>query len=652
VKPTPLRVAGGFWGRRLDANAREAIFYQWEQLERSRCIDNFRLTAGRIEGFREGLFFSDSDAYKWLDAASRILAASPDPALHARVDELIELLEAAQADDGYLFTYNQLLFPGERWVNLRLEHELYCHGHLIEAGVAHHVATGDGRLLDLARRSADLIVREFMDAPVARADGHEEIEIALIRLHRVTGEAAYLEMARRFLERRGRVRAYPIGAIRQLLSAGHRLWGVGRRRAAYRRRHPDPSGFRLPATNKPRIPPLAPLRMAYSMLSGQFFQQHVPLRAEQAPVGHAVCFTYLQTGAAMLARDTADAELGALLERTWERMVTRHMYVTGGLGSVPLVEGFGRDYELDPECAYAETCAAIGGLLWSHEMALLTGEPRYDDLLEWQLYNAASVGIGLDGRSYFYNNPLTSRGGMRRAGWYLIPCCPSNLSRTWAALGQYAVRPSEGALHIAHFVSGEVELAWGRVRIESGLPWNGTIRCTFHPTGSGPLSLSLRLPGWADTWALTLNGAPLPPDRIGDAQPSPDTACGWSPHGARVLTVRRAWAAGDVLGLRLDMPIRLHRQDRRVPRCGGMDALSRGPLVYCLESVDNPGDLFDVRVRRDSLAVGEEPALLGGIHTIRARSVEGAPLTFIPYMLWGNRGPSSMTVFCASDAPR
>jgi DUF1680 family protein len=644
-----VRITGGFWGQRLERNAREAIFYQWEQLERTRCIDNFRLAAGLIEGFREGMFFADSDAYKWLDAASRILAANPDPALKQRVDEFIALLEAAQMEDGYLFTYNQLLFPGQRWVNLRTEHELYCHGHLIEAGVAHHLATGEARLLNLVRRSADLLVREFMNAPVEQADGHEEIEIALIRLYRVTGEAPYLELARHLLERRGQVRAFPLGFLRQALRTGCRLRSSAKRRKAYRRAHPESASFKLPAGNKPKVPLLAPLRAVHSMVSGRFLQQHTPLRRQTEPVGHAVCFTYLQTGAAMLSRETGDRALLSVLERTWEHMVTRRMYVTGGLGSVPLVEGFGRDYELDPEFGYAETCAAIGSLLWNHEMALLTNQPRYDDLFEWQLYNAASVGIGMDVRSYFYNNPLTCRGGITRAPWYFIPCCPSNLSRTWAALGQYAYRSSGRTLHLSHYLTSEIHLDWGTLRVDAGLPWSGDVRLTLQPSNPGRVTLSLRLPGWSDTYALQLNGAPLQPDSLSEALPVLETACGYAPHAARVVTISRAWSPGDVLDLTLGMPLRLHRQHRKIARCGGMDALSRGPLVYCLESVDNPGDLFRHRVQRDSLGVVDDPALLGGIRKIEGRSTQGVPLTFIPYMLWGNRGLSQMTVFFESD---
>jgi hypothetical protein len=645
LTPRRVRIRGGFWAERLEMNAREAISYQWERLERTGCFDNFRIAAGQADGFREGLFFADSDAYKWLDAAALILADHPDPILRSRVDELIALLEAAQTNDGYLYTYNQILFPGQRWVNLQLEHEMYCLGHLIEAGVSHHVATGEGRLLSLVRRSADLLVRDFTDATPAQIDGHEEIEIALIRLYRATGESRYLELARRFLDRRGRSRPFFALFLPQVVSTALRLWSVSRRRKTYRSQHPERGDIRLPATNTPKIPKLTWLRAIADMVSGRNLQQHVPLRQQTIPVGHAVRFTYLETAAAMLSRETGDHELGAVLEQAWEHMVSRRMYVTGGLGSLPLIEGFGRDYELDPEVAYAETCAAIGSMLWNREMALLTGQPRYDDLFEWQLYNAASVGMGLNGRSYLYNNPLTCRGGIARAPWYLVPCCPSNLSRTWAALGQQVCRVGEQQIHLSQYITSEVELDWGKLKIDSGLPWSGAIRVTLEPAATQEMALSLRLPAWSGSYELTLNGVPIPPDTISAVATIVETACGYAPHGARVVTVRRSWNRGDVLDLTLGMPIRFHRQHRRVPGCGGMDALSRGPLVYCLESIDNGHDLFQVVVRQFSLTPVLDDGLLGGIRKITGSSSAGAPLTFIPYMLWGNRGASQMTVF-------
>jgi len=646
---TTPRITGGFWGKHLEMNAREAIFYQWEQLEQSRCIDNFRIAAGQKEGFREGYFFADSDAYKWLDAASRILAANSNLKLKQLVDDLITLLEAVQQPDGYIYTYNQIHFPGEKWVDLQIEHELYCLGHLIEAGVSHHAATGEKRLLALVRRVADLLVRDFMDASPAYTDGHEEIELALIKLFRVTGEGNYFELARRLLERRGHIPFFPLQIFREKSHYDRRVKIVNEQRADYISKHPEHAEFKLPATNPARKMPYAGLRQILDQLSGKYFQQHTPVRKLTVPVGHSVRFGYLVTAAAMLARETRDLKLQKTLETAWERMVARRMYVTGGLGALPFTEGFGRDYELDPEYAYAETCAALASMFWCDEMSRLTGQPRYDDLFEWQLYNAASVGIGMDGRSYFYNNPLACRGNLSRAGWFLVPCCPSNLSRTWASLGGYLYREAKGELTLHQYVTSAIQLDWGTLNVDSGLPWNGEIRLTFDLPQLHPTTLHLRVPSWADTYTLTLNGSPLKPDQVTDAESIPKTACGYSPLAARTLSITRAWSPGDVLVLTLDMPLRFHRQHKRVPGCGGMDALSRGPLVYCLESVDNPRDLFPVTVKRDSLTPAWDQALLGGIWKISGTTPDGNPLTFIPYMLWGNRGESQMNAFFKTE---
>lgn len=639
------RITGGFWGKHLEMNAREAIFYQWEQLEQSRCIDNFRIAAGQIDGFREGYFFADSDAYKWLDAASRILATDPDPKLKGLVGDLISLIESVQQPDGYIYTYNQIHFPGQKWVVLQIEHELYCLGHLIEAGVSHHAATGETRLLDLVRHAADLIVRDFMDASPAFTDGHEEIELALIKLYRVTGEGSYLELARRLLERRGCIPFFPLHIFKEKSKYDKRVKIVNEQRADYISKHPEHADFKLPANNPSKKPPFAGIRQILDQLSGKYFQQHTPVRKMTVPVGHSVRFGYLETAAAMLARETRDLKLQKTPETAWERMVTRRMYVTGGLGALSFTEGFGRDYELDPEYAYAETCAALASMFWCDEMSRLTGQPRYDDLFEWQLYNAASVGIGMDGRSYFYNNPLTCRGGLARAGWFLVPCCPSNLSRTWASLGGYLYREAKGELTLQQYVTSAIHLDWGTLNVDSGFPWNGEIRLTFDIPQPHRTTLNLRLPSWTDHYSLALNDSPLQPDSVTEASHSPVTACGYSPLAARTLSITQTWSPGDKLSLTLDMPLRFHRQHKRVPGCGGMDVLSRGPLVYCLESVDNPLDLFPVTVERDSLKPEWDESLLGGVWKIVGTTTDGKPLTFIPYMLWGNRGPSQMNVF-------
>jgi uncharacterized protein len=380
----PAVIEQGFWFDRLRVNARQAIFHQWDRLEASGCIENFRIAAGEKEGLREGWFFADSDAYKWLDAAARIYASRPDPRLAALMDDFIALLGRTQLPDGYLFTYNQIHFPGERWQNLQIEHELYCHGHLIEAGVSHYLATRRTDLLDIARRAAGRIVADFKGKDASWTPGHEEVEIALLRLHQVVaGDTAYLDMARQFIEQRGRSSGFALSLLRQNTRVGRRGAIVTQRKREYLAAHPDYRPFQLPPENRSQQPPFISMRWFASALSGKFFQQHTPIRQQTVPVGHAVRFAYLETAAAMLARESGDRSLLPAMEQAWERMVTRRMYVTGGLGSLPLIEGFGNDDELDPDYAYAETCAALGSLFWNWEMACLTGAAKYSDLFEW-----------------------------------------------------------------------------------------------------------------------------------------------------------------------------------------------------------------------------------------------------------------------------
>ncbi len=640
---TDCSILSGYWQDRLDVNARSAIFHQWEQLEQSGCIDNFRIAAGEKDGFREGWFFADSDAYKWLDAAARIYATHPNPRLAQMMDEFIALLGRAQSPDGYLYTYNQIHFPGIRWTNLQIEHELYCHGHLIEAGVSHYQATGQTAMLAIARRAADRIVADFWDAGPEQTDGHEEIEIALLRLFEVTDHRPYQEMARRFLERRGRIPRYALHILRQYADMLRRDRLVRRKRQEYLQTHPEHAAFRLAPGNVARTPWNATLRWYINALSGKCFQQHAPLHRQTVPVGHAVRFGYLMAAAAMLARLDGNRSLLPVMEQAWEHMVSRRMYVTGGIGSLPSIEGFGRDYELDPEYAYAETCAAIAGVLWNWEMAQLTGNARYSDLLEWQLYNAVSVGMGLDGTAYFYNNPLASRGRIERRAWFAVPCCPSNLSRTLASLHRFIYSEGLEELQIHQYTGSRWVGKWGEVEMESGLPWDGRVRLRLAPRRPTPFTLSLRMPSWADPIEVRVNGSaqmiPAPP-------PVSPTASGYDPRLSQWLSLRRTWARGDTVEIAFGMPIVLRRAHPRVRGHRDKVALTRGPLVYCLESVDNPTvDLFRVALSPESLEAVFDADLLGGVVKIVGRGRRGEALTFIPYHLWGNRGPSRMTVW-------
>jgi DUF1680 family protein len=350
----------------------------------------------------------------------------------------------------------------------------------------------------------------------------------------------------------------------------------------------------------------------------------------------------------------SDSAILRALEQSWERMVTRRMYVTGGIGSLPGLEGFGRDYELDPETAYAETCAALGSMFWNWEMAQLTGAAQYSDLFEWQLYNAAAVGMGLDGDAYFYNNPLCVRGGVERRPWFAVPCCPSNLSRTWASLGKYIYSSDENNLWVHQYIGSALTVDAGRwtVEMESGLPWDGTVSLTLLAAPGAEATVHLRLPSWAGKMSVRVNGAPV---NVPAFQPANIPTCsGCDPRTSTFLPIPRIWQSGDVVEMDFETPIQFRRADRRVRGQRGKVAVTRGPLVYCLESADNPDvDIFSARLDPATLETAFSPALLGGTQVIIAQAnppaglepAGGPRLIFIPYFLWGNRGPSQMTVW-------
>jgi DUF1680 family protein len=644
LSASKVTIQDPFWSPKLEINAKVSIFHQWDELEKCGCIDNFRIVAGEKEGFREGWVFADSDAYKWLDAAARIYANVPDPKLKSLMDELIRLLAKTQMADGYIYTYNQFHFPGQRWVNMQIEHELYCLGHMIEAAVSHHDATGETSALEIATKAADLLVREFLDGPPEKTEGHEEIEIALLRLVQVTGKSTYLDLAEHFIEVRGRIKQYASLYQAELTSYEARKAFVRQEREKYAASHAEYAISKIPPDNEAKIPPRSKFRRKVDALSGRHTQQHAPVRKQTVPVGHAVRFGYFETATTLLHRLRGDQTLLPTLEKAWERMVTRRMYVTGGLGSLPGNEGFGNDYELDPEYAYAETCAALASLFWNWEMALATGNARYSDLFEWQLYNAAAVGVGTGGNTYLYNNPLLVRGGIQRRSWYSVPCCPPNLSRTWASLGKYIYFWDDENIWIHQYFGNQAALG---ISIKSGLPFTGSVTIDLGLPTAKTFTLHLRLPSWSTKPKVKVNDEEI---ETGSAPlASAPTAQGYDPRQSRFIPICREWQPGDQVELTFDTPIVLRTAHPKVKGHTGKVALTRGPLVYCLESIDNLGvDIFTARLDPSTLAETFDSNLLGGILKITAKTTGNQNLTFIPYHLWGNRGPSQMVVWVNS----
>jgi DUF1680 family protein len=531
------------------------------------------------------------------------------------VDDVIAEIAAAQQPDGYLDTYYMFDKAGERWTNLRDMHELYCAGHLIQASVAHHRATGKTNLLRVAQGVADNICAIFGPEEEGKrpgTGGHEEIEMALVELARDIGERKYLDQARFFVDVRGQ---------------GH-------------------AG------------------------GDEYHQDHVPFRAFQRMVGHAVRAVYLNAGAADLAAEIGGIEMGdealrAALDRLWDNMTTRQMYVSGGIGSRYRGEAFGDDYELPNARAYAETCAAIGSVMWNWRMLALRGEARYADLIETTLYNAVLVGLSLDGQSYFYQNPLQDDGSHQREPWFGCACCPPNIARTLASLPGYFYSTSdEGAwMHLYAEGSASLTLPDGRlVRlvVHTRYPWEGKIAIAVD--GEGAFGLYLRVPGWCEEGAsISVNGQTLTEVLLPGSY----------------AQVHRSWQTGDTVELDLPMPPRRVESHPYVAENAGRVALMRGPLLYCLEQVDHrlPGgqvvDLRDVVLPADAaLAVEFCPGLLGSVAVLRGQATALPPdegwagrlnrtvrpqaekpagqavgIRAVPYYAWANRGPGAMRVW-------
>lgn len=623
-------IEGGFWAERRRVNAQISLAEGPARLEQAGNLANFRAAAAlrtgganapsaSDTGFSGDFQFQDSDVYKWLEAACWQLADTPAEALAADVEAVVELIAAAQREDGYLHTYYQL-GGGVPWTELGWGHELYCAGHLIQAAVAHHRATGSDRLLDVARRLADHIDSVFGPGKqVNTVCGHPEVETALVELHRTTDEKRYLDLARYFLERRGH------GTLSSGADRGHD-------------RDPGP----------------------------EYWQDHTPIRAADEVTGHAVRQLYLLAGAADLAAETGDTELRTALERLWRDMVTTKTYLTGAVGSRHDWEAFGDAHELPADRAYAETCAAIASIHFSWRMALLTGEARYSDLVERTLFNGFLAGAGLDGRTWLYVNPLHRRAHSHerpgdqtahRTPWFRCACCPPNVMRLLAALPHYMATTDDSGLRLHQYATGLYGGDGLTVRVTTEYPWDGTVTVTVeHAPSTLPRTLSLRLPAWCADHTLTVNGTTVE----GEAE------AGW-------LTVTRAFTPGDTVRLDLAMPARLTAPPARVDAVRGCAAVERGPLVYCLEQTDQPDrlDPDGVAVVPDaSLTVRSRPELLGGVNTVSvtgsllpaedpsadwpyppyASAASGEPresveLTAVPYYAWANREAGAMRVW-------
>src|SRR5947209_15172186 len=604
-----------FWTPHLRVNREQTLPLIYQISQETGRIDNFRLN------WKPGMepvphIFWDSDVAKWLEAASYSLATHPDPALEARVDEVIGLIVAAQQPDGYLNTYFTAVEPEKRWTNLRDWHELYCAGHLIEAAVAHFQATGKRVLLDALCRYADYIDTVFGTEPGKKRGypGHEEIELALVKLYRVTGEKRYLHLSEYFVNERGRQpHYYDIEA---------------------RLRSEDPA--------------------EYYHKTHEYTQSHLPVREQQEVVGHAVRAMYLYSAVADLAGELHDQSLFDTDQRLWDNLCTTRIYITGGIGPSGHNEGFTTSYDLPNETAYAETCAAIGFVFWNHRMLQLDCNARYADMMERALYNGVLSGVSLDGEKFFYENPLASLGAHHREKWFRVACCPPNIARLLASLGQYIYAANDTDLAVHLYIQSTAQMIIGgrevTVQQETTYPWNGTITLQLGIDEPSTFGLRLRIPGWCRNAQLKVNGEAF------------DIA---SHLEQGYVRVERTWQANDRVELELAMPVERIYAHPNVRQDAGCVALQRGPLVYCLETADNNVPLHRIVVPRTTeLASQFEPDLLGGVTVIQSKalveddtgwagmlyrsqsaSLQSDTITAIPYYAWDNRQSGEMRIW-------
>jgi len=625
VPPTRVHVDDAFWAPRLETNRTVTIPYAFKKCEATGRIANFAVAGGLEEGTFEGTFFNDSDVYKVLEGAAYALANHRDPELEAYVDGLIAKIAAAQEDDGYLYTSRTILNPKnmppggkERWSNIGAGHELYCVGHLYEAAVAHYQATGKRTLLDVALANADLICTVFGPDGRHDAPGHQEIEIGLAKLYRVTGQRTYLDLAKFFLDMRGR---------------------------KDRRDH----------------------------LYGTYSQDHKPVVEQTEAVGHAVRAAYLYAGMADIAALTGDASYTEAIGRIWHDVVGTKLYVTGGIGAAGGHEGFGGPYQLPNSSAYCETCASIANVLWNYRLFLIHGDARYLDVLERTVYNAFLGGVSMEGNRFFYPNVLESFHGERRAEWFGCACCPSNVCRFMPSVPGYVYAHRDSEVYVNLFVAGtaEVPMPDGTVRLrqETLYPWAGEVRITVEPDRPGRFALLVRIPGWA-------RNRPVPSDlyryaEASDAEPilqvnGKAAAIELEKGFARLA---REWKRGDTVTLTLPMPVRRVLAHEKMLDDAGRVALERGPIVFCGEGVDHAEDRVLPLVLPDEapLEAAFREDLLGGVTVVRGtaraaeRQEDGSArldgeraLAFIPYYARAHRAPTQMTVWPARrpDAAR
>ncbi len=614
----------GFWRSWTETVRRVTIPTQHQRLDEEGFLEvlDFDKPAGPLarpiqpSGLSMQHFF-DSDFGKWIEAASYTLKAHPDAIIEARIDDIVEKLEKGQMADGYLNSWFIRREPEKRWTNLRDLHEMYSMGHLLEGAIAYFEATGKRRFLDVMIRAVDHIIDTFGTEPgkLRGYDAHEEIELALVKLYRVTGDLRHLKLATYFVDERGQMPFYYDEEARQ------------------RGENPEDYVYQT---------------YAYS-------QAHMPVREQTEVVGHAVRAMYLFSAMADLAYENDDPGLKDVCDRLFDNLTGRQLYVTGGLGPSASNEGFTREYDLPNETAYAETCAAIALGFWSHRMAQTDLDSKFTDMLETVLFNGALSGISRDGEHYFYENVLESHGQNRRWKWHYCPCCPTNIARLITSLGQYFYSVSDKALAVHLYGANIAELTVGdsfvRLKQETRYPWEGDIALTLSLEKASHFTLKLRIPGWCRDASVMVNG------KIVDVKAT--TTKGY-------VSIARDWQNGDEIRLSFAMPVDRLYAHPAVSEDGGRVALKRGPVVYCVEEADIGGEPQRLRLPSDAqIDARFDENLLGGAVVLETQAMEAnaddwegnnlyrtAPprmtprhIKAIPYHLWANRTAGAMLVW-------
>ncbi|WP_169086246.1 glycoside hydrolase family 127 protein [Paenibacillus sp. PL91] len=643
AKPVSLKqvkIKDDFWNYYINLVRDVVVPYQWDAIndrvegaERSGAVSNFKIAAGLEKGDFYGFVFQDTDVAKWLEAVGYLLEMKRDEALEQVADEMIDIIGKAQQPDGYLNTFYTIKEPGNKWTNLTECHELYSAGHMIEAGVAYYKATGKRKLLDIVCRIADDIAVVFGDGPdqIAGYDGHQEIELALVKLYETTGNRKYLELSSYFIDKRGQ----------------------------------QPSFFEAEADRRGRTTHWSNNKIH---IDPEYFQAHLPVREQEAAVGHAVRVVYMLAGMADVARETGDETLIEACRRLWDNIASKQMYITGGIGSMAHGEAFSFDYDLPNDTVYSETCASIGLIFFAHRMLQLEPNSRYADVMERALFNTVIAGMSRDGRHFFYVNPLEVTPDVCdgknknynhvkpvRQEWFGCACCPPNIARLLASLGEYLYSTKGNTIYSHLYIGGEMELALGDTKIklnqQSSMPWEGTARYEVTLEQPASFALALRIPDWSSHASVLVNGEIYPiANQIVDGY----------------ARIDRHWTSGDVVELSLEMPIQRVRSHPLVKQNAGKVALQRGPLVYCVEEADNGPQLEKLHLPQQAkLEASYEENLIGGIQVIKAEGLklqfeqwgsqlyrsnadadlEPASLTFIPYYAWANRGKGEMAVW-------